>query len=165
MAERLEFRHWQLRHYISHPEPDLLYYASGHDVYCLNTATKKRKRIATLPFEARCTASGFGYVCVGGEQNGHFAAIKLDGAGQRYGNSEVDSALPIQQTWQRQDSREDRVFRRATDVKVETIGEEIVNSISVHRIQDEEAHSAKLKPLSPTVTTPFLWEQVTTLTF
>ena len=52
----------------------------------------------------------------------------------------MDSALPIQHTGQRQDSREDRIFRRATDVKVETIGEEIVNSISVHRIQDEEAH-------------------------
>ena len=134
-------RHWQLRHYISTPEPDLLYYASGHDIYCLNTATKKRKHLATLPFEARCTASGFGYVCVGGEQNGHFAAIKLEGTGHRSGAGEVDSALPIQHAWQRQSiNGGESVFRRAASVKVETIGEEIVNSISVHRIQDEEAH-------------------------
>jgi WD40 repeat protein len=136
-------RHWQLRHYISTPETDLLYYASGNDIYCLNTATKKRKRLATLPFEARCTASGFGYVCVGGEQNGHFACIKLDGTGHRSSTGEVDSALPIPHAWQRQQSSngaENVSFRRATDVKVETIGEEIVNSISVHRIQNEEAH-------------------------
>ncbi|KAF2725886.1 hypothetical protein K431DRAFT_54629 [Polychaeton citri CBS 116435] len=83
--------HWQLRHYISNPEPDLLYYASGHDIYCLNTATRKRRHIITLPFEARCTASGYGWICVGGEDD-------------------------------------------------ERIGDEIVNSISIHRIQDESAH-------------------------
>ncbi|CAK1363160.1 unnamed protein product [Cercospora beticola] len=119
--------HWQLRHYISSPEPDHLYYASAHHVFCLNTATKKRKHIATLPFEARCTASGYGYVCVGGEDEGHFAAIKINGA------LDVDAALPLSSLGQ-------NVTRRAATVKVERIGEEIVNSISIHRIQDEEAH-------------------------
>ncbi|KAI5366707.1 putative WD40/YVTN repeat-like-containing domain superfamily [Septoria linicola] len=119
--------HWQLRHYISTPEPDHLYYASAHHIFCLNTATKKRKHIATLPFEARCTASGYGYVCVGGEDEGHFAAIKLSGA------FDVDAALPLSGLGQ-------NVTRRAPTVKVERIGEEIVNSISIHRIQDEEAH-------------------------
>lgn len=114
---RFYFSHWQLRHYISAPEPDILYYASGHDIYCLNTASKKRKHIATLPFEARCTASGYGWICVGGEDDGHFAAIKLDGAHR----PEADN-------------------RRAAGVKVERIGEEIVNSISIHRVRDEDAH-------------------------
>ncbi|EME38502.1 hypothetical protein DOTSEDRAFT_161482 [Dothistroma septosporum NZE10] len=128
---RIPVSHWQLRHYISTPEEDLLYYASGNDIYCLNTATKKRKHIAALPFEARCTASGYGWVCVGGEDEGHFAAIKLDGSGQR--PLDVDSALPIE-GWRQ------NVGRRAPTVRVEKIGEEIVNSISIHRIQDEEAH-------------------------
>ncbi|KAF2217488.1 hypothetical protein CERZMDRAFT_54937 [Cercospora zeae-maydis SCOH1-5] len=119
--------HWQLRHYISTPEPDHLYYASAHHVFCLNTATKKRKHIATLPFDARCTASGYGYVCVGGEDEGHFAAIKINGA------LDVDAALPLSSLGQ-------NVTRRAATVKVERIGDEIVNSISIHRIQDEEAH-------------------------
>ena len=126
--------HWQLRHYISTPEPDLLYFASGSDIYCLNTVTKKRKHIAALPFEARCTASGFGYVCVGGEDCGHFAAIKLDGSGPR--TLDVDSALPIEPRRQQSNAG----GRRAASVKVERIGEEIVNSISIHRIQDEDAH-------------------------
>ncbi|KAK5119547.1 hypothetical protein LTR85_007375 [Meristemomyces frigidus] len=131
---RIPVSHWQLRHYISTPEQDLLYYASGHDIYCLNTASKKRKHIATLPFEARCTASGYGWVCVGGEDEGHFAAIKLDGSGPR--TMDVDSALPIDH-WGQSGSG---AGRRAASVKVERIGEEIVNSISIHRIQDEDAH-------------------------
>ncbi|KAF2164034.1 hypothetical protein M409DRAFT_68249 [Zasmidium cellare ATCC 36951] len=133
---RIPVSHWQLRHYISTPEQDHLYYASAHDIFCLNTVTKKRKHIATLPFEARCTASGYGYVCVGGEEEGHFATIKLDGSGQR--TLDVDSALPID-GWRPQHASL-TLGRRAPTVKVERIGEEIVNSISIHRIQDEEAH-------------------------
>ncbi|RMX81007.1 hypothetical protein D0869_07130 [Hortaea werneckii] len=144
---RIPVSHWQLRHFISCPEQDILYYASGHDVYCLNTRTKKRKHIATLPFEARCTASGYGYVCVGGEDEGHFAAIKMEGSGLRNMEMEVDSALPIDDRWRSGPAREEErsreengVGRRAGSVKVERIGEEIVNSISIHRITDEEVH-------------------------
>ena len=131
-------RHLQLRHYISTPEPDLLYYASRCDIYCLNTASKKRRHIATIPFEARCTASGYGWICVGGEDDGHFAAIKLDGR-----TLDVDAALPIENRNRRQSGNDGSggdVGRRAASVKVERVGEEIVNSISIHRIQDEEAH-------------------------
>ncbi|KAI6844761.1 hypothetical protein KC342_g10 [Hortaea werneckii] len=144
---RIPVSHWQLRHFISCPEQDILYYASGHDVYCLNTRTKKRKHIATLPFEARCTASGYGYVCVGGEDEGHFAAIKMEGSGLRNMEMEVDSALPIDDRWRSGPAREEEISReengvgrRAGSVKVERIGEEIVNSISIHRITDEEVH-------------------------
>lgn len=68
---------------------------------------------------------------MGGEDDGHFASIKLDGSGPR--TLDVDSALPI-------DGWRQSVGGRAPNVKVERIGEEIVNSISIHRIQDEEAH-------------------------
>jgi WD40 repeat protein len=116
-----------------------LYYASGHDVYCLFTATRKRRHIATLPFEARCTSSGYGWVCVGGEDEGHFAAIKVDGSGPR--TSEVDERLDIGGAWTSGSAvGGSNTARRSANVKVERIGEEIVNSISIHRIQDEEAH-------------------------
>ncbi|KAK0928775.1 hypothetical protein LTR91_004162 [Friedmanniomyces endolithicus] len=128
--------HWQLRHYISTPEPDLLYYASAHDIYCLNTASKKRKHVATLPFEARCTASGYGWVCVGGEDEGHFAAIKLDGHGAR--STQDEEGTSQGEPWRQGTAR--TTGRTAASVKVERIGEEIVNSISIHRIQDESAH-------------------------
>lgn len=135
---RIPVSHWQLRHYISHPEPDILYYASGHDVYALNTSTKKRKLLVTLPFEARCTAGGYGWVCVGGEDEGHFAAIKVDGSGVR---GEVDSSLQgLERRWSAGGSGSGDAARRAASVTIERIGDEIVNSISIHRIQDEDAH-------------------------
>ncbi|GAM89482.1 hypothetical protein ANO11243_075210 [Dothideomycetidae sp. 11243] len=122
--------HWQLRHYISHSDPDVLYYASGTEVYYLNVSTRKRKHIATLPFEARCTASGHGYVCIGGEYKGHFAVIKLE-EGRRI---DVDVAVPLDH-W-----RSVHGTPRAVDIKVERIGGSIVNSISIHKIQDQDAH-------------------------
>ncbi|KAF2148685.1 hypothetical protein K461DRAFT_297193 [Myriangium duriaei CBS 260.36] len=127
---KIPVTHWQLRHYISHPHPDVLYYASGQDIFYLNTATRKRKQIATLPFEARCTASGFGYVCVGGEYDGHFAIIKLEESR----HVDVDVAIPLDH-W-----NTTRAIPRPADIQVKRIGEHIVNSISIHKIHDEEAH-------------------------
>jgi hypothetical protein len=127
------FRHWQLRHYISSPDKDNIYYASGNEVYHLNTLSRKRKYLATLPFEARCTASGFGWICIGGEEDGHFAAIKLEGSCP-HRSVHVDAPLPLD-NWQSQ-----RGPPRAANVKLERIGEEIVNSISIHQIHDDESH-------------------------
>lgn len=126
--------HWQLRHYISSPEKDSLYYASGNEVYHLNTATRKRKHLTTLPFEARCTASGNGYVCVGGEDEGHFAIIKLE-TSRTARQIDIDDPLPIEEYWQTP-----AAAPRAANIQVERIGDEIVNSISIHQVHDEEAH-------------------------
>ncbi|KAI4761052.1 hypothetical protein E4T52_06792 [Aureobasidium sp. EXF-3400] len=130
---KIPVSHWQLRHYISSPDKDAIYYASGNEVYHLNTLSRKRKYLATLPFEARCTASGFGWICVGGEEDGHFAAIKLEGSSPLR-SVQVDAPLPLDD-WQPQ-----RGSPRAVNVKLERIGEEIVNSISIHQIHDEETH-------------------------
>ncbi|KAI5265326.1 hypothetical protein E4T47_08548 [Aureobasidium subglaciale] len=130
---KIPVSHWQLRHYISSPDKDAVYYASGNEVYFLNTVSRKRKYIATLPFEARCTASGFGWICIGGEEDGHFAAIKLEGSSP-IRSVDVDAPLPFDY-WQPQ-----RGSPRAANVKLERIGEEIVNSISIHQIHDEESH-------------------------
>lgn len=122
--------HWQLRHLVTLVAPNELVYAAGSEVFCLNTQTKKHKLIATLPFNARCIASGCGWVGVGAEKEGHyFAAIKLDGSGPR--TLDVDAPLPLD-TW--------RGARRSPSVRVEKLGEQIVNSISIHRLRDEEAH-------------------------
>lgn len=140
MPVKIPVSHWQLRHYISAPEKDSLYYASGNEVYHVNTLTRKRKHLTTLPFEARCTASGHGYVCIGGEDEGHFAVIKLENTRPIRSTHvgvgvDVDSPLPIEEYWQTP-----AVAPRAASVKVERIGDEIVNSISIHQVKDEEAH-------------------------
>ncbi|RMZ73501.1 WD domain containing [Pyrenophora seminiperda CCB06] len=129
-------RHYQLRHFISCPEPDLLYYASGAAVYCLNAATRTQAHVTTLPWEARCTASGHGYVCVGGEENGNFAAIKVAGFPPT-DPSDVDASLPID--LEHRLPRPPRPPRppllgTASRIRLEKIGTDIVNSISIHKL-------------------------------
>lgn len=64
-----------------------------------------------------------------GEDEGHFAVVKLEGR-----SADVDAPLPLDY-WQHH-----QTTPHAADIKVERIGEDIVNSISIHQIQDEEAH-------------------------
>lgn len=67
---------------------------------------------------------------MGGEDEGLFAIVKLDDTR----SLDVDSPLPLD-SWYISPRPS-----RAASVKVERIGEEIVNSVSIHRIQDEDAH-------------------------
>ncbi|USP73470.1 uncharacterized protein yc1106_00744 [Curvularia clavata] len=131
---KIPIAHYQLRHFISSPEPDLLYYASGAAVYCLNAATRTQAHVTTLPWEARCTASGYGYVCVGGEEHGNFAAIKVTGF-PPIDPSDVDASLPL--------DFEHRLPRppllgAASRIRLEKIGADIVNSISIHKLPGGE---------------------------
>ncbi len=52
---------------------------------------------------------------------------------------DVDTALPLD-SWRQAQQINTEGGRRAASVNVQRIGEDIVNSISIHRIQDEEAH-------------------------
>jgi hypothetical protein len=122
-------RHYQLRHFISSPEPDLVYYASGDNVYCLNAVTRVQAHVTTLPWEARCTASAHGYVCVGGADEGNFAVIKVTGFPPT-DPSDVDASLPL--------DFHHRLPRppplgAAHRIHFDKIGEDIVNSISIHK--------------------------------
>ncbi|KAF1832686.1 hypothetical protein BDW02DRAFT_416350 [Decorospora gaudefroyi] len=130
---KIPIEHYQLRHFISCPEPDLIYYASGADVYCLNAATRTQAHVTTLPWEARCTASGYGYVCVGGEKHGNFAAIKVTGFPPT-GPSDVDASLPLD--FEHRLPQPPRLGA-ASRVHLEKIGTDIVNSISVHKLPAE----------------------------
>jgi len=127
---KIPIAHFQLRHFINCPEPDLVYYASGSEIYCLNAATRTQALVTTLPFDARCTSAGHGYVCVGGADNGNFAAIKVTGRSPA-DSLHVDAALPL--------DLEHRLPRppllgAASRICLEKIGENIVNSISIHQL-------------------------------
>ncbi|KAF1843478.1 uncharacterized protein K460DRAFT_287743 [Cucurbitaria berberidis CBS 394.84] len=127
---KIPIAHWQLRHFISCPEPDLIYYASGYDVYCLNAATRTQAPVTTLPWEARCTAAGHGYVCVGGAEDGNFAAIKVTGFPPSP-PSDIDASLPLH--FEHHLPRPPQLAT-ASRVRLEKIGEDIVNSISIHKL-------------------------------
>lgn len=127
--------HYQLRHFISSPEQDLLYYASGADIYCLNSATKTQAHVTTLPWTSRCTASGHGYVCVGGEIGGNFAAIKVAGFPPS-DPADIDSRLDLD-LGRRTTVPRAPILGAAHRVQLEKIGEDIVNSIHIHKFPAE----------------------------
>ncbi|KAF2789031.1 hypothetical protein K505DRAFT_410559 [Melanomma pulvis-pyrius CBS 109.77] len=132
---KIPIAHYQLRHFISSPEQDLLYYASGPEVYCLNSATRTQAHVTTLPWEARCTAAGHGYVAVGGAEEGNFAAIKLSGFPPT-DPADVDALLPLHLA-SRSTLPRPPLLGAAHRIRLEKIGEDIVNSISIHKFPAE----------------------------
>lgn len=50
---------------------------NGRDVFTINTATHHRTHIQQLPFESRCTATGCGWFCAGGDNKGYFTAFRI----------------------------------------------------------------------------------------
>ncbi|KAF2261569.1 hypothetical protein CC78DRAFT_583574 [Lojkania enalia] len=132
---KIPIAHYQLRHFVSSPEQDLIYYASGSDVYCLNAATRTQAHVTTLPWEARCTASGHGYVCIGGADDGNFAAIKVAGFPPA-DPADVDALLPLDIA-NRTPLPRPPLLGAAHQVQFEKIGEDIVNSISIYKFPAE----------------------------
>ncbi|KIW22254.1 uncharacterized protein PV07_12159 [Cladophialophora immunda] len=105
---KITVSHHQLRHFIGSSEQDLIYYVSCKDVFVLDLATQQNSLIATIPFESRCLAADLGWVCVGGEQNGDCAFIKIE------------------------KDEHDRPKCFAHDMNVDLLGGEIVNAMSIH---------------------------------
>jgi hypothetical protein len=107
---KIQVAHHQLRHLISSAEKDLIYYVSFRDVYALDLASRQNSLVATVPFDTRCLAAGLGWVCVGGEQNGDCAFIKVE------------------------KDEHDRPICFGHDFNHDLLGGEIVNSMSIHTI-------------------------------
>ncbi|OAP55515.1 hypothetical protein AYL99_10488 [Fonsecaea erecta] len=105
---KITVSHHQLRHFISSSEKDLVYYVSCKDVFVLDLATQQNSLIATIPFESRCLAADLGWVCVGGEQNGDCAFIKIE------------------------KDEHDRPTCFGHDMNIDMLGGEIVNAMSIH---------------------------------
>lgn len=78
-----------------------------------------RTHIASLPWGARCTAAGYGWICTGGGDKGTFAVIRLDPTAEvdYFGNRVLPPPPP--------------------HVSLEKLGDEIVNSISIHQLKSD----------------------------
>lgn len=109
---RISVRHHQLRHLVSVTKGNCIYYVNDYDVFVINLETGYSTLLATVPFEARCLAADHGWVCVGGEQNGDCAFIRLASA----------DGSP-------------RCFEH--DLSVDVLGGEIVNSMNIHMLRDD----------------------------
>ena len=130
--------HPQLRHLVSAPRPNCLYFVHLCDVYRIDTITRKRSHIAELTIETRCTDTGHGFFCAGGEDNGYFASIKLpeletSSADVHHARETSGSDRSIQFSLLDRTNGLGRPWQRPRP-HIERLGEDIVNSISIHRL-------------------------------
>ncbi|GLI78726.1 hypothetical protein PoHVEF18_007047 [Penicillium ochrochloron] len=142
--------HTQLRHYISTADPDRIYVVVERVVYAIHIAAQKRESIAVIPFEPRCLAAGYGWIAVGGPENGECAFIRTDERGlQLHGEpsshqaSDVDSALPLdleppsgllspETTTGGPTSTRRSPRRMMPEFELHKFGGTIVNSVTIH---------------------------------
>jgi hypothetical protein len=121
-------RHHQLRNLIASPEPNVLYGVCKHDVYEVNLKTSTRTHIAHLPYVPRCTDCGYGWIVMGiGDQPHNSIAIINTNADDA---ADVDAQLPV---------NFDRRRARPASLKIEPMGDEIVNSVSIHKLEGSES--------------------------
>lgn len=142
--------HTQLRHYISTADPDRIYVVVERIVYAIHISSQKRESIALIPFEPRCLAAGFGWIAVGGPENGECAFIKIGKSGlqihgdlYQHQNSDVDSALPLgldmpsRASGTNLGATSTSVHRPARELlpefELHKFGGSIVNSVTIHR--------------------------------
>lgn len=125
-------------------------------VYAIHISTRKRETIAVIPFEPKCLAAGYGWIGVGGTNNGECAFVKLSNRNVRLARNtsaartaDVDSALPIELgASQRNSPRTSVGGERASpvsgfgglpsEVQLHKFGGSIVNSVTIHRLPGDE---------------------------
>ncbi|KAJ5614176.1 hypothetical protein N7528_007830 [Penicillium herquei] len=143
--------HPQLRHYISTADPDRIYVVVDRIVYAIHIAAQKRESIAVIPFEPRCLAAGYGWIAVGGPDNGECAYIRIDERGLQVHDeasplrpADVDSALPLDleppsrlpspETSSSETASARRPGRQSLpELIIHKFGGTIVNSVTIHR--------------------------------
>ena len=152
--------HPQLRNFISTVDKDWIYFASQHDIYTLHLPSQRISLLITVPFTPRCLAAGLGWICVGGQDLGNCAFIKLNEE-ESEARFQVDSRLPInlsgtsrtnatEQSTHGEDAPPaatspfgtnvggtEPTFKWQPDLLVHELGGDIVNSITIHEISNQ----------------------------
>ena len=119
-------------------------------MYSIHISEQKRESVAVIPFEPRCLVAGYGWIIVGGPENGECAFIRIgDGGMQVHGDApfqtDVDSALPLDldPRWSSMTSGDFdgesastryRSSRSSPEVELHRFGGSIVNSVTIHRL-------------------------------
>ena len=149
----MESRQFQLKNFISTANPNIIYYASSNEVYSLDLSTRKRKLIERLPWKPFCLDAAHSWICVGGDENGQCAFIRIDetciGDNSSQSHAEVDDLLPLDLDPEYRHARQDlrRIpqwshfsSRPKYELQHEVIGKERINSIKIHRLASSKPY-------------------------
>ena len=151
---RIPPQHHQLKNFISTTHPEIIYYASDREIYALHKKTGKRELVTSLPWPPQCLDAAYGWVCVGGPENGLCAFIYVGNSTDdenvnhtnRPSPAEVDALLPLDLSPEplsldRHSSiqRSSRgIGRRKAEVFCHELGASIVNSVTLYRLRSDQ---------------------------
>lgn len=152
--------HHQLRHYISTADPDRIYFVAHKVVHSIHVKSQRWDTIERIPFEPKCLAAAYGWIVIGGSDNGECAFIRLPGRDPRPASdtrpgvaaADVDTALPIELDGDTRlpaaatgTSEEQRPHTRSLEngtelpeIFTKTLTGSIVNSVTIHRLPADE---------------------------
>lgn len=82
--------------------------------------------MASLPFSPRCIGARYGWVCVGGDDHGHFATIRVQ-------HNDPSSPLVSRNDSMELDADSGRGPAGRPPVMAKELGGSIVNSVTLHR--------------------------------
>ena len=118
-------------------------------------STQKRELIAILPWRPCCLDAAYGWICVGGADQGRCAFIRLNEAESSLSSdaaaghdAEVDELLPLDLDPESRTlphsfpNRSQGPFtspdRRKPEIKFHELGDQIVNSVSIHCLRSDQ---------------------------
>lgn len=141
LTDSVLYRHPQLRHFISTVDQDWIYFASSCDIYALHLPSQRKYILVTLPFLPRCLVAGLGWICLGGEQNGDCAFIRLDKEqaetrSQGHPVSPPDSPRRTTRKILPGLGQNDTGSSSYPELFLQELGSKIVNSITLHELSN-----------------------------
>ncbi|KAL8796406.1 MAG: hypothetical protein Q9195_001313 [Heterodermia aff. obscurata] len=153
---KIPAQHHQLKNFISTTDPNVIYYASEKEIYALHKKSGKRELIASLPWAPQCLDAAYGWVCVGGPDNGLCAFIYIGDQPEeesvmdttRSSHSEVDALLPLDldpesrlldhHTYHGHQGQIRHGGARKSEVHCHELGTSIVNSVAIYRLRSDQ---------------------------
>lgn len=131
-------------------------------MFSLNPATRRREVVASLPFGPRCIGARYGWVCVGGVENGQFATIRVGEPEKewyrRRPRGSGDEAMGPGIEPEHEGAETGLGGSRRPEVNISHLGGSIVNSVTLHRppssTSDDDVVAVLTYP-NPTITLLF----------
>ena len=145
-------RHNQLKHRISTKDGSTIYYCTNYEIYALHTSTRNCSLVKSLSWEPRCLDAAHGWICAATDR-GKCVFIQIHHApdGQPRSRAsqhraEVDDLLPldldpVSRSLAPQDIQHSRSADRGLPkykVYNHSLGTELVNAVTIHKVQDIE---------------------------
>lgn len=129
--------HNQLRHLASAPDSRTVYYVSLKDVYKIDLVDNVKRHVSELPFDAKCMATGCGFLCAA-DESGAIVSMRIpEGAKDHLDELEEVARDRCLDDGPREQLASIADINRSSPQlrpRITQPGNDIVNSVSIHQI-------------------------------